>query len=147
MGKYNRGGSGYGGSVSFDYEIERYKHKESGEMFIDLPENSNEDDYELVTFEIEIEGSAHYTPGRTSGPPESCYPDDSDSEIEKAIGPDKKDYYHKLSYHEKFSINEMIIEKVQDIGEDCNEPDRYEEEKDRDDRDDYFSAAEYDEDY
>jgi hypothetical protein len=32
--------------------------------------------------EIIFEGACYYNPGRFSGPPENCYPDDSDIEID-----------------------------------------------------------------
>ena len=34
-----------------------------------------------IEIDLEIEGTGYYVPGRYSGPPEYCYPEDSDAEI------------------------------------------------------------------
>ena len=137
MARYKRSGGGWGGSVEFDYEIERYEHKETGEILTEDEkcEAAGDDDsmYESITISLTVEGSAHYTPGYTSGLPENCYPDDSDCEIEKVTGPDKKDWYDKLTQREIDRIMEELITKAQDSAADdydCAGDDAYDRWKD-----------------
>ena len=140
----SRSSSGWGGSVSFEFEIERYQDKESGELYTDaeVEEIGGDIDskYECVTIELSVEGEAHYTPGYTSGLPENCFPDDSDSDIESVIGPDKKDWYAKLTTSEVKCITDKLIEEAQNIeadGDDCAGDDAYDRWKD--DRDSGYS--------
>jgi hypothetical protein len=138
MGRYSRKNrGGWGGSVEFDYEIERYKDKESGELYTEtqVEEIGGDIDskYEGVTINLSIEGSAHYTPGYTSGLPENCYDSDSDSEIESVTGPGKEDWYNKLSSKELEDITDKLIEQVQDNQTDyesCAADDAYDRWKD-----------------
>jgi hypothetical protein len=136
MARYKRGG-GWGGSVEFDYEIERYEHKETGDILTEDEkcEAAGDDDsmYEPVTISLTVEGSAYYTPGYTSGLPENCYDSDSDSEIESVIGPGKEDWYNKLSSKELEDITDKLIEQVQDNKNDyesCAADDAYDRWKD-----------------
>lgn len=105
--------SGYSGTTSFQFEIERYKSK-TGELVEDtqIPADSEESDYEYQTFTLEVSGRSYYQPGRFSGPPEDCYPDEGETEILSVIGPDGKDWQDKLSDSENDSIIQMITDNV-----------------------------------
>jgi len=119
--------AGYVGSASFDFEIERYKDKSSGELIAAVPGRNETaailaDDgfeYEYVILPLKVEGRSYFQPGRFYGPPENCYPDESETEITSVIGPDGKDWYNLLTSEEKEMITFMIQEYVMD---DC-EPD------------------------
>lgn len=105
---------GYSGSSSFQFEIERYKNKSTGEVL--SPDSIQEisDDYEYSTILLDVSGSTYFEPGRMFGPPEKCYEDEEFTEIISAIGPDNKDWIDLLSSTEIDSIKEMIIDHIRD---------------------------------
>lgn len=118
---------GYSGSTDFDFEIERYVNKKTGQKTAYLldPEDP---EYEYETFTLKVEGSAYFTPGRLSGPPENCYPDEGDCEIIACVGPDGKDWESQLTHSERDAILDQIQEEVSsDEGPD---PDDYDYEPD-----------------
>lgn len=116
--------AGYSGNASFDFEIERYKDKESGELIaLDLVPNEDDFEYEYQTITLKVEGRAYYAPGRTYGPPENCYPDEGETEIEKVLGPDGQDWEDKLTKSEMESILEEIQETVSSYDGGDYEPD------------------------
>lgn len=129
--------SGYSGTTSFEFEIERYKHKKTGKETAYLLCGINEDDYEYHTVALQVEGSAYYTPGRLYGPPENCYPDEGEVEITSVIGPDGKDWTDQLTHAERDTIEEMITEHVCG-GLDGPDPDDYDHE---DVPDDYYEPS------
>lgn len=107
--------SGYSGSASFEYEIERYKDKMSGELVTHDKVSPDDDEFEFEyqTITLQVEGRSYFTPGKYYGPPENCYPDEGDTEIESVVGPDGKDWESKLTNEERESILTMINEEVQ----------------------------------
>lgn len=117
--------SGYSGNASFDFEIERYKDKESGELLLlDLvPDQEDDFEYEYQVLTLKVEGRAYYSPGRTSGPPEDCYPDEGDTEIEKVTGPDGQDWQDQLTDREVDMILGQIQEAVSSYDGGYYEPD------------------------
>lgn len=116
--------SGYSGNTSFDFEIERYKDKESGEMFApDLVPNEDDFEYEYQLISLKVEGNAYYAPGKTYGPPENCYPDEGETEIQKVTGPDGQDWEDQLTKREVESILETIQENVSSYDGGDYEPD------------------------
>lgn len=72
---------------------------------------------------MKVEGRAYYAPDRTSGRPEDCYPDEGETEIEKVVGPDGKDWEDKLTKGEVNSILEEIQETVSSYDGSDYEPD------------------------
>lgn len=59
--------------------------------------------------ELRITGSASYTPGRLSGPPEDCYPSESDAEVVKIVRADSDAAWDgELTENEE----ELVIEKL-----------------------------------
>jgi hypothetical protein len=126
--------SGYSGTASFEFEIERYKDKESGELLSHDKVKPDDDgfEYEYQTIALQVEGRSYFAPGRTYGPPENCYPDEGDTEIESVIGPDGKDWESKLTDEERESIMTMIDENVRDQEPDVDE-DYYEDSYDFED--------------
>lgn len=123
---------GYSGTASFDFEIERFKNKKTGELtaYV-LP--GNEDDYEYQLLTLNVEGRSYFQEGRLSGPPENCYPDEGDTEIMAAVGPDGKDWTAKLTHSEMFTIQDMIEDNLDLDGPDYDDDyeddydDRYDE--------------------
>jgi hypothetical protein len=128
---------GYSGTTSFEYEVERYRHKQSGELVSskEVEDKAHDNpmlgddwielnyDYEVVT--LQIEGRAYFTPGKYSGLPEDCYPDEGDVEITSCIGPDGSDWENKLTKYENDQIINQIDEQVQEG--DYSEPDDYDD--------------------
>ena len=119
--------SGYSGETSFEFEIERYKDRESGKL---LPANQvpNDDDfeYEYQLIMLKIEGRSYFESGRSWGLPENCYPDEGETEITLVKGPDGKDWEDELTREEKDIITEMIQERVAEGGE-GPDPDEYDD--------------------
>jgi hypothetical protein len=135
--------SGWGGSTFFEFEVKRYKDRDSGKLYtkdqISRIDGGEDSEFEYVTIMLDVEGSAYYIPGYTSGAFEDCYPDDSDSEIESVIGPDKEDWYNKLTSKELNSITSKLIEQVKKNQNDyksCAADDAYDRWKD--DRDNVY---------
>ena len=120
--------SGYSGNTSFDFEIERYKDK-SGELLTsDKVEDQDEYDYETIC--LTVEGRSSYTPGKTFGLPENCYPDDGEIEILSVTGPDNKDWEDKLTEKEREDVLNAIDEKVRECDYDGPDPDDYYDDRD-----------------
>jgi len=122
---------GYSGTASFDFEIERYKDKKTGQYIAYVLGEVDEERYEYTTLTLHVEGRSYFQPGKLYGPPENCYPDEGETEIEAAVGPDGKDWTDQLTHSEHDSLLEMIQENVQD-GLDGPDPDDYNDDYDRD---------------
>ncbi|CAB4196747.1 hypothetical protein UFOVP1290_267 [uncultured Caudovirales phage] len=132
----------YSGSTSVSFEIERYRDNETGDLYMvddNLPgtdeDGSVPEKYELCTFSLDIEGTAHSYPAKTHGDPEFCYPADSDCEITKVSGPEHRDWEAELSSNEIDHINDMLIDNIVNYEGD-----------DYDDRDDDYDDRDYDND-
>ena len=119
--------SGYSGETSFEWEIERYKDRESGRL-LTANQVTNDDDfeYEYQVITLHIEGRSYFESGRSWGLPENCYPDEGETEITLVKGPDGKDWEDQLTREEKESITEMIQERVAEGGEGPDPDDYYE---------------------
>lgn len=91
----------YSGKVSFEFEIER------------------DDD----TILLQIEGSSFFASGKYFGLPETCYPDEGNTDIDLVTGPDQLDWEDRLTAEEREKILQMIMDKVQEQEPDCNEDD------------------------
>ena len=106
----------WSGKVNIDYDIERYKNKETGELILekDLPDDCNEDfKYELVTIPLFIRGSSSFTPGKFYGPPENSYPDEGDTEISSIEDYNGNDWESHLTNYELNDIINKITEEAQ----------------------------------
>ena len=132
---------GYSGNTEFDFEIERYENRSTGELLpLDEVESKMKsfgfDDealellYEYKVITLSVSGSSYYQEGRSYGLPENCYPDEGDTEITAVIGPDGKDWHSLLTASEVESALEMIQDEVSQGGD-------YEPDDDYDDYDDY----------
>ncbi len=104
--------SGYSGTVHFTYEIERYKHKQTGALMRG-EQSFDENDYDYTIISLTVEGSDYFRPGKFSGPPENCYPDEGETEIRSVIGPDGKDWEDKLSDEEREEVLSIIQDEVE----------------------------------
>lgn len=111
----------YSGTTEFEYELERVRESAAHEWRPMTDDDPDTVEYEC--FMVTVEGRSYYTPGRSFGPPENCYPDEGDTEILSVTGPDGKDWEDKLTSAERERILETITEKVsEDEGPD---PDDY----------------------
>ena len=82
---------GWGGSSTIELTILRWRNTLTGEILVDEPCLDEDDEtleqvheqplWEEVEFSCSVSGSGGFTPGRYSGPPEDCYPDEEDFEI------------------------------------------------------------------
>ncbi len=127
---------GYSGNTTFEFEIERWKNKTTGELltsdqtdqlFKDNPlltDELFEVTYEYLPIYLEVEGRSYYQPGRTWGPPESCYPDEGDTELISITDEDGNDWEDKLTVKERDSVMDLIQENVS-AGLDGPDPDDY----------------------
>lgn len=116
--------SGYSGEASFDFEIERYKDNVTGKYIAYVLGEVDEKRYEYTTITLKVEGRAYFQPGRISGLPENCYPDEGEVEIKHAVGPDGNDWQDQLTHAEHDALIEMIDGNVKD-GLDGPDPDDY----------------------
>jgi hypothetical protein len=120
----------YSGTASFEFEIERYLDRESGNLvtFDKVPVDDDGFEFEYKLFTLHVDGTSYSMDGRSYGPPEDCYPDEGDTEIECVMGPDGKDWEDKLTDEEKRSIISLIEEKLEICEPDYdNEHDYYHE--------------------
>ena len=97
----------YSVEPSFSFEIERYKNKTSNEYITLDKLNGNEELYEYTTINLDIEGKFFFCSGKLSGPPEDCYPSESDTEIISVIDDDGNDWYNLLTENE---VNNILME-------------------------------------
>lgn len=114
----------YSGLVSFEFYIERYINKISGEpKLLDQvhPEDEYMFDYEEIT--LYVKGSSFFTPGNRFGRPEDRSPDEGDTEIQSVVDSFQEDWEDKLTADERKRIIQMIDERVQEQEPDLNEDD------------------------
>jgi hypothetical protein len=123
--------AGYAGTTSFDFEIERYKNRETGKYIAYLLDGIDPEgfEYEYQVLTLKVEGRSYFAPGRSYGPPENCYPDEGETEILECIGPDGKDWTDQLTHSERESIEEQIATEVSEGG-DGPDPDDYYDDRD-----------------
>jgi hypothetical protein len=120
----NRGG--YSGSTIFEYKIERFRNKRTGELLTkdDLKSYGNNIfEFDPVTFYVNVDGNAYYHPGRYRSFPEDCEPDESNVEIESVMDENGKDWEPFLTKSERKYILESIIDRVS--SNDDYDPDDY----------------------
>lgn len=119
----------YSGNTTFDFDIERYKDRDSGNLVVPQPSNGWGDDFEheYTTITLVVEGHSSFTAGKYFGPPENSYPDEGEISILSVIGPDGKDWEDKLTAEERESILNIIDENVMNDGPD---PDDHYDERD-----------------
>jgi hypothetical protein len=100
----------YSGSTSFDFEIERWKDRDSGDLlsFEEVPDVDDDFEYEYQVISLKIEGNSYFIPGRFYGPPDSCYPDEGETEMTKCLGPDGQDWTDLLTKEEYQDIIDEI---------------------------------------
>lgn len=106
----------YSGNTSFQYEIERMKHK-SSETYLPMDQDPNSDDYEYTTITLEVEGESFYSRGRSYGEPEDCYPDEGETSINEITGPGGLNWEELLTNSERSNIISEIEMRVQEDGE------------------------------
>lgn len=124
--------SRYSGNSSFEFEIERYKDKDTGELltYDKIEDDSEEFEYEYTTFSLQVEGRSYFEPGKFSGHPENCYPDEGDTEILSVTGEDGKDWEDQLTDEERGCVICMIEDHVREGECDGPDPDDYYDDRD-----------------
>ena len=118
--------SGYSGETSFDFEVERYRNRETGKYLAYLLPGIDPDEfeYEYQVINLKVEGRSYFQPGKYSGPYEDSYPDEGETEIMSVIGPDGTDWESQLTHSERDAILDEIASNVQEsIPEPEYEPD------------------------
>lgn len=127
------------GSISFEYDIERYKNTKTKEYFtfeqLTPEDRDNEELYSYAVISLDVSGNGSFSPGKYYGPWEDSYPDESDCEIVSAIDAEGKDWAGDLTESEISSIEDHIINffvdnKYSDRDYDYPEPDYYDEPND-----------------
>lgn len=115
----------YSGSVEFDFEIERLKDCSSGTYHLvdELVVDENDSNFSFELINLTVRGSAYFTPGKYYGPPENCYPDEGDADLESALDSNKKDWQDLLTKEEREILIDEIVARVQ---EDCEPSSDYE---------------------
>jgi len=117
---------GYSGNADFEFEIERYKDKETGALYLesDLPDfDDKEFEFEYVLISLSVSGNSYFTPGKYHGAWEDSYPDEGDTEIESVTDENGKDWSQLLTEYETNAILERIAEFAQDSSYDYDPPD------------------------
>lgn len=120
--------SNYNGTAKIDFHINRIKDLETDAYRLFREGDDPEREEEL---ELEIEGRSYFQRGRTSGPPENCYPDEGETEI-LAVMWKGKSFPWELTDSEKEEAEEMICNAVQE-NDDFDPPDYDDYEEDYDD--------------
>lgn len=112
--------SGYSGSTSFSFEIERYRNRVTGVMYTEEDADA-EDGFEYQVLQLSVTGTAYYHPGKTYGPPEDCYPAEDDVELSSVVDMEGKDWKDQLTNREKDHMQLMVIDLIQMGQEDLDE--------------------------
>lgn len=110
--------SRYSGTADIEFVVERYRHPISLNIMSEEDGDDETDSYEHIEVTLNVEGSSYFTPGRYSGPPENCYPDEGETEITSVVDDKGNDWMNLLTDSEKERIKELIIEAVQESDDD-----------------------------
>ena len=98
--------------VTFNFTIDRFLNLETKELVNQVSSEENEDDFQYLPINLNVEGRYSFRPGRYSGPPEYCYPDESEAEILSLTDPDGQDWTNQISEEEQSIIIDSIAEQV-----------------------------------
>ena len=115
MSKNKRGG--YGGKTTFSFEIDRFFDPITNSFLTEDEAESCENECFHQSIELDITGNAYYEPARLSGPPEDCYPEDSNIEIESVQDSNGKSWINNLTPYEISCIEEALMDYAQDDGD------------------------------
>jgi hypothetical protein len=131
----------WSGKSTFTYEVERYVRQADGVHFhLDAPEvakvEEDSAEWKYALIELKCSGSAFFSPGRMYGPPEDCYPDEGDLELEEVTGPDGKDWLNLLTKGERQNIESQLAEECHE-GDEPDPDDAYDSRFDQQDGDAY----------
>jgi hypothetical protein len=101
--------SGWRGSASFNYPIERMISGLTGKLFLvgDVLDETSLYGYEEII--LEVSGKGYYLPEKISGPPENCYPEEGNLEW-TVEGPDDRSWELELTISEREDIEEKLVE-------------------------------------
>jgi hypothetical protein len=111
-------GRSYSGTIDFQFDIERWSHPSVNELLTSKQmkdNNLHENDCEIHVIPLYVTGWVSFTEGFTSGLPENCYPDESDSDIDSITDDDGNDWINKLSSTEMSEVWKKLEEKASNI--------------------------------
>ena len=132
-------GRSYSGTIDFQFDIERWSHPSVNELLTSKQmkdNNLHENDCEIHVIPLYVTGWVSFTEGFTSGLPEDCYPDESDSDINSITDDDGNDWFNKLSQSEL----DDIWKKLDNLSDriEMNDSRDYEDYEDYSDRHDNY---------
>lgn len=107
---------GYNGSATITFCVERAKDSE-GKFH---PVQEGDDPERIEEIEVEVSGRSYFAEGRFSGPPEDCYPDEGETEVETVTF---NGVAFELTDKEMRDAESMIDDAVQNAEPDYPEPD------------------------
>jgi hypothetical protein len=97
--------------VNFNFTIDRFINLETKEM-VNQVSSDDESNFQYLPIDLSVEGSYYFRPGKYSGPPEHCYPDESEAEILSLTDSDGQDWTNQISTKEESIILDSIAEQV-----------------------------------
>jgi len=105
-------------SGSISYFVERVVDKENA--ILSIPKDTDEN---VIEIELNISGWTYFKQGNTYGPPEKCFPDESESEITNVeiLNSEYKQFQFELTPSEKENIMNELITNIIDEKEAAKE--------------------------
>lgn len=123
-------------SYSFEFEIVRYLSQDKTSLLTSkqLSQKLNEcnpqdrekieESYQEEYITLNVKGSGHYTPSRTHGDPNDCYPEEFDCELDSAEDSNQYDWLDDLTDSEYKEMLSELADKIYRGDRDC--PNDYE---------------------
>lgn len=96
-------GRTYSGNYDFQFDVERWSHPSTPKLLTadDLKlQKLDENECSVIVIPLQINGWVSFTEGYTSGLPENCYPDESESDIESVTDENGEDWINKITPNE-----------------------------------------------
>jgi hypothetical protein len=109
-------------TVTVSHYVDRVKDSSTGKYRVALSSDENSDEIELT-----VKGSYYFTPGCYHGAPESCFEDESSTEILDIKGPEG--WSDDLTEKEE----DLLLEKIVESASEQTDPDPPEYDDDYDD--------------
>ena len=115
----------YSGTVNFEYVIERFLNLKNGTLALEDQIGLDDENFQYHPIQLNVVGRASFMSGRISGPPEDCFPDESDLEIESIRAVKGGwDWSKAITDGERKSIMDLIQEQcMEEALDDCYDPD------------------------
>ena len=78
--------------VIVDYQITRFKDKDSGKLYNETEVIFDDFLFDIVTINLVVTGTYYFEPGNFTTYPDACYPDNTEIEVEHLEDADGKEY-------------------------------------------------------